>query len=244
MNLLNFFPDQWFHASGDEVVMDCWANDTSIADYLKEHNLTLLELFHRFVTGMQDRIRSHKKTVMVWEEMVLEYNFTLPLDTVVQVWVGASGVKSVTQKGYRTIVSSSDYWYLDTGYGRPRSNPYPDVAGAGYNHWNRVYSYDMRANLTQEEASLIVGAECAMWGELADRNVVQGKIWPRAAAFAERLWSGYEDPYGANITSADAILRLFPWRERLVQRGIMAAPLNQGFCTRNPLDCFQPPETS
>jgi hexosaminidase len=126
--------------------------------------------------------------------------------------------------------------------GKPRSNPYPDVAGAGYNHWNRVYSYDMRANLTQTEAGLILGGECAMWGELADHSNFEGKIWPRASAVAERLWSGYETPSGENITSADAILRLLPWRDRMVLRGIMASPLNQGFCTRNPLDCFQPPE--
>lgn len=62
----------------------------------------------------------------------------------------------------------------------------------------------------------------------------------QASAFAERLWSGYETPSGNKIVSADAILRLLPWRERMVLRGTMASPLNQGFCTRNPLDCFQP----
>ncbi|CAM0141410.1 Glucosamine-6-phosphate isomerase (Glucosamine-6-phosphate deaminase) (GNPDA) (GlcN6P deaminase) [Umbelopsis sp. WA50703] len=242
--LSELFPDSWFHASGDEVVMDCWSNDTEIAAYLKQHNLTTLELFEQFVNGMQDHIRTHNKTVMVWQEMILEYNFTLPKDTVVQVWVGSSGVKATTEKGYRTIVSSSDYWYLDVGYGKPRSNPYPDVPGAGYNHWNRVYSYDMRANLTSDEAELLLGGECTMWGELADHTNFEGKIWPRASAVAERLWSGYETPSGENITSADAILRLLPWRDTMLLRGTMASPLNQGFCTRNPLDCFQPPETS
>jgi hexosaminidase len=38
--LSELFPDSWFHASGDEVVMDCWSNDTEIAAYLKQHNLT------------------------------------------------------------------------------------------------------------------------------------------------------------------------------------------------------------
>jgi hexosaminidase len=103
--LSELFPDSWFHASGDEVVMDCWSNDTEIAAYLKQHNLTTLELFEQFVNGMQDHIRTHNKTVMVWQEMILEYNFTLPKDTVVHVWVGSSGVKATTEKGYRTIVS-------------------------------------------------------------------------------------------------------------------------------------------
>jgi hexosaminidase len=168
--------------------MDCWTNDTQIASYLTENNITIMELFRDFVFNMQDHIRSHNKTVMVWQEMLLEYNFTLPMDTVVQIWVGSSGVKAATKRGYKTVVSSSDYWYLDTGYGKPRSNPYPAVAGAGYNHWNRVYSYDIRANLTQDEVALIQGGEVCMWGELADKTNFEGKIWPRASAAAERLW--------------------------------------------------------
>ncbi|CAF1358980.1 unnamed protein product [Adineta ricciae] len=237
--LSELFPDSWFHASGDEVIMNCWTNDTQIVSYLAERNMTIMELFRRFVVDMQNHIRSRHKTVMVWQEMLLEYNFTLPADTIVQIWIGSSGVKAATEKGYKTVVSSSDYWYLDTGYGKPRSNPYSNVPGAGYNHWNRVYSYDIRANLTEEEANLIQGGEVCMWSELADRTNFEGKIWPRAAAAAERLWSGYETPTGDTIASDDAILRLLPWRELMVLRGTMASPLNQGFCTRNPLDCFQ-----
>lgn len=39
----------------------------------------------------------------------------------------------------------------------------------------------MRANLTEEEANLIIGGECAMWGELADETNFEGKIWPRVS---------------------------------------------------------------
>lgn len=55
----------------------------------------------------------------------------------------------------------------------------------------------------------------------------------------DRLRSGYETSTGEKITSEEAILRLLPWRELMVLRGTLASPLNQGFCTRNPLDCFQ-----
>lgn len=173
---------------GDEVILNCWLNDTQVQSYLTEKNLTIIELFEDFVVDMHSHIRSRKKTVMVWQEMLLEYNFTLPAETIIQVWIGSAGVKATTSKGYKTVVSSSDYWYLDTGFGRPRSNPYPSVPGAGYNHWNRVYSYDLRTNLTDEEAALIQGGEVCMWSELADRTNYQGKIWPRASAAAERLW--------------------------------------------------------
>src|SRR5690349_19381546 len=196
--------------------MKCWENDTYITNHLKNTNQTLMQLFENFVLDMEDHVRQKNKTVMVWQEMLLEYHFNLPKDTVIQVWIGSEGVKEVTSKGYKTIVSAQNFWYLDLGFGRPRSNPYPEVQGAGFNHWNRVYSYDMRANLTKAEADLILGAEATMWGELADPNNVEDRLWPRAAAFAERLWSGYETPKGEALISADAILRLLPWREQLV----------------------------
>lgn len=85
--------------------MNCWTNDTNIVSYLQERNMTILQLFEEFVSGMQEHIRSHNKTVMVWQEMLLEYNFTLPIDTVIQVWVGSEGVKATTERGYKTIVS-------------------------------------------------------------------------------------------------------------------------------------------
>ncbi|ORX49910.1 hypothetical protein DM01DRAFT_1394127 [Hesseltinella vesiculosa] len=236
------FPDSFFHASGDEVVMNCWANDSSIQTYLQDHHMTLQELFSDFVLEIQDHIRQKNKTVIVWQESVLEYNLTMPKDTIIQVWIGAEGVKAATEKGYRTIVSSQDFVYLNLGFGKPRSNPYPDVAGAGFNHWNRVYSYDLRANLTQAQQDLIVGGESALWGELMDPMTFESLAWPRASAYAHNLWSGYEDSDGQPLSSADAILRLIPWRERMVQRGVMASPLNQIWCTRNPLDCFQPAE--
>lgn len=85
--------------------MECWTNDTQIVEHLRDRNITILELFEGFVSDMQAHIRSHNKTVMVWQEMLLEYNFTLPLDTVIQVWVGSEGVKASTERGYKTVVS-------------------------------------------------------------------------------------------------------------------------------------------
>lgn len=85
--------------------MECWTNDTQIASHLRERNITILQLFEEFVSDMQAHIHSHNKTVMVWQEMLLEYNFTLPMNTVIQVWVGSEGVKATTARGYPTVVS-------------------------------------------------------------------------------------------------------------------------------------------
>lgn len=87
------------------MIMNCWTNDSRIVSHLRDRNMTIMELFEEFVSGMQSHIHSYNKTVMVWQEMLLEYNFSLPIDTVIQVWVGSEGVKATTERGYKTVVS-------------------------------------------------------------------------------------------------------------------------------------------
>ena len=118
----------------DEVIINAWTNDTEITSYLTETNMTIMELFGNSVFDMQSHIQSHNRTVMVWQKMLLPQNFILSIETIVQIWIGSSGVKVVTEKGYKTVVSSSDFWYLDTGYGKPRSNPCSNIPGTCYNH--------------------------------------------------------------------------------------------------------------
>ncbi len=36
---------------------------------------------------------------------------------------------------------------------------------------------------------LVLGGETNMWSEQVDSQTVEGKIFPRTAAYAERLWS-------------------------------------------------------
>ncbi|OZJ05756.1 hypothetical protein BZG36_01264 [Bifiguratus adelaidae] len=107
---------------------------------------------------------------------------------------------------------------------------------APYKSWQRIYDYDVTYNLTSAEAAHVLGGEVAMWSEQADATVVDGKVWPRTAAFAESMWSGNLDSAG-NKRYRDMTQRILEFRERLVGRGVSAAPLVPQYCLSRPHQC-------
>lgn len=73
--------------------------------------------------------------------------------------------------------------------------------------------------------------QACMWGELVDDCVIDGRVWPRAAAVGERLWSDPEEG------TAAAEARMYRHRERLVSRGIKAEGLAPQFCYQDERHC-------
>lgn len=78
----------------------------------------------------------------------------------------------------------------------------------------------------------VIGGETALWTEQVDSVLVDVKIWPRAAALAERLWA---EP---DSTWFHAEQRMLKHRERLVKRGIAAESLQPEWCMQNQGHCY------
>ncbi|KAH0464664.1 hypothetical protein IEQ34_007450 [Dendrobium chrysotoxum] len=249
----NLFPEPFFHAGADEVNSACWESDTSIAAFISAGG-TLDQLLQTFITKTHPFLTSHlHRTAVYWEDVILGPAVkispsAIPKETtILQTWNnGPNNTKILTSMGYRVIVSSWDFYYLDCGHGGWVGNDseYDSLTPGGnggswcapFKTWQRVYDYDITEGLTEEERRMVIGGEVAMWSEQVDGVVADGRIWPRTAAMAEALWSGNRGEDGQK-RYGDATDRLNEWRHRMVGRGIAAEPIQPLWCARNPGMC-------
>jgi hexosaminidase len=216
-DLKDLFPDNYVHVGGDEVPFNCWNKSTPILNWMKEHNMTEpVELYEYFETRLLDIVSGElEKTPIVWQE-VFNLNLTISNDTIVDVWKGFDDktAAQATNQSYRVILSGC--WYLD------------HLA----DNWKKFYDCNPRdfngtaVNVTAN-VDLMIGGHASMWGEHVDASNFMSRVWPRASAVAERLWTGNVEDVGANNTIFE---RIHKFRCRMVQQGVAAGPTGPGFC--------------
>jgi len=128
-------------------------------------------------------LKKHGKKMIGWDEIL---HPDLPKDIAVQSWRGQASLAEGARQGYKGILSYG--YYLD--HMRPASFHYQmDPLGKE------------AADLTEQQQAYILGGEACMWAEFVNPDNIESRIWPRAAAIAERLWSpasaqNIQDMYG------------------------------------------------
>ncbi|ANB11885.1 hypothetical protein AWJ20_111 [Sugiyamaella lignohabitans] len=259
--LSDMFSDNWFHVGADELQTGCYNFSALTQEYLADGH-TYNELLEYWVNRTYPIFSAPKdRRVVMWEDVVLStpQASNVPTNVVMQSWNNGTGnVKLLAQMGYDVIVSSSDFLYLDCGYGgwvtnddryNIQANPDPSGATDSFNYggnggswcapyktWQRIYEFDITYGLTDEEATHVIGAEAPLWSEQVDDNVVTIKFWPRAAALAELVWSGNKDANGQN-RATEMTQRILNFREWLVALGYSVTPLVPRYCSLHPHAC-------
>ncbi|KAM0793381.1 hypothetical protein ACM66B_000835 [Microbotryomycetes sp. NB124-2] len=229
----------YFSTGGDEVNDNCYLEDEPTRTEMQRRgDVSLDALLSDFVGSVHAGLKAAQKTPVVWEEMVLNHNLSLSQDTIVTVWISSANVRAVAEAGFRVIHAASDYFYLDCGAGGWIGN----VPGGGnswcdpFKSWQKIYSFDPYANVTESQRKQILGGEALLWAEQADPTNLDPMTWPRAAAAAEVFWTG--DRINGNPRDGrEALPRLHDWRYRMRNRGIRAAPLQPHACALRPNLC-------
>jgi hexosaminidase len=178
------FPDPFFHVGGDEVTGKQWKSSYRIRLFMRNNGLKSAEdLQAYFNRRLQKVLAKYGKRMDGWDEIL---DPDLPKDIVIQSWRGRKSLAEAARHGFSSVLSAG--YYLD--HMEPASKLYavdPLEADA--------------AQLGADEKARILGGEVAMWGEFVTPENVDSRIWPRAAAVAERLWSP------AEITGAASMYR-------------------------------------
>jgi len=217
------FPDQFIHMGGDEVSFDCWQADPKIQPWMTSHNMKgYVDLLNYYETKVQGIVHALKRTTVLWEES-FDSGLTLSNDTVVNVWLSSQRLSQIIKSGHRATYSYG--WYLD------RQVPDPQTWYLWEDTWKDFYANDPVGNTTYtiDELSRLLGGEASMWGEQVDETCFDVRVWPRAAAVAERLWS---PKLVTNVN--DAASRLSAHRCNMVRRGINAGPIMPDYCVTGP----------
>jgi hexosaminidase len=174
--MTQLFPDPYFHIGGDEVNPRAWNQSESIQAFGKEHGLAdapAIQMY--FNQRLLKIVQKYGKTMVGWDEILVP---GLPTDAVIQSWRGQKSLSEAAAKGYRGILSWG--YYLDY------------LRAASYHYGVDPLDGPDAARLTPEQTVRIMGGEACMWTEMAGRETVESRIWPRTAVIAERLWSPKE----------------------------------------------------
>ena len=170
--IVGLFPDSYIHIGGDEVDSAQWKRSPSIQAFMQAQGIAntqgLQEYFNRRVAQILSR---HGKTMIGWDEIL---GANLPPDSVVQSWRGFSALAQT--------VRSSHSGLLSFGY-------YLDQLQSAAEHYLVDPLDGEVAVVSPAERARILGGEACLWTEYVSPDNLDLRLWPRAAAIAERLWS-------------------------------------------------------
>lgn len=230
-----------FHMGGDEVFINCWNSSAAIIELLQkqghgrelsdflqlwaEFQATVLRIWDEETGVSTECSRSCENRVpspiILWSSHLTDpttiESYLQKERYIIQTWVESySNIPTdLLNKGYKIIISTKNSWYLDHGF----------WGNTKYYNWRTVY------NNRITRAKGVLGGETCMWTEYVDENSLDSRVWPRAAAAAERLWTDID------VDTRKVEFRFYRHRERLLTRGIDAEAVTPKWCDLNDGAC-------
>ncbi len=165
------FPDAYLHIGGDENNGKQWNANKDIQAFIAQHELKDNGGLHTyFNTRLRQILEKHGKKLVGWDEIL---HPDLPKDSIVQSWRGPQGLAAAAKGGFPVLLSNG--YYLD------------HASSAAVHYANDPVPAN--SPLSPDQQARVLGGEACMWGEWVTPETIDSRIWPRAGAIAERLWS-------------------------------------------------------
>jgi hexosaminidase len=180
------FPDSMIHLGGDEVFTSCFDENPNIKTFMAEMKIaTYSDLITHHLMKTRDILTSinDQKQALYWsneDTFYMKYS-----DNDILMYWGHSENIATLKKTYpfnEFVFSPSDYYYLDCGYGNKYGgNSWCDP----FKTWWTIYQFEPSTYL---DDGTVIGGEVPAWSELFGDANIHSRIWPRAAAMADKLW--------------------------------------------------------
>lgn len=184
--VLVLFDAPFIHIGGDECPRDIWKNCPKCQARKAKHGLKdEHELQSWMVRHFDQYLAKRGRRLIGWDE-ILEGGLA-PGATVMS-WRGVKGGQAAAAMGHDVVMSPTTYLYLD----------YPQTAapdGFAYfrvrvNSCERILAFDPVEGIPAEKQKHVLGMQGNLWGESCYNGAdAEWKLFPRAAAIAERAWS-------------------------------------------------------
>ena len=192
------FPGEFVHVGGDECPPDRWESCSKCRAFREANGLSGAAAQQAWVTRhFAEFLAERGKRAVGWDECLAG---DVPRSVVGMCWrdpgcVGAGQAilppEEALRRGHELVMTPNSYCYLDYGQGLEDD---PLQYARRTLTLERAYGFDPCAGIPAELRGRVLGGQGNSWTEYTwDIRELDRKIWPRAAALAEVLWT-HPDP--------------------------------------------------
>ena len=192
-HLAEVFPYELMHLGGDECPTTAWQSNADCKRLIQEEGLSGVNdiqpwLVEKLGSFLRD---NYGKTVLVWDELLANWNNAYTVKPVVMSWRGTDYARQAADRGlYSIMVPTSPLYfdYLQVNRDQleidcPYNAPYGTI-----NTVEKVYNFDPRSTVSGRE-QYVLGTQANLWTESCTSNrEAEYQYYPRLLAVSEIAW--------------------------------------------------------
>ena len=232
------FPSDVIHFGGDECTRQFWKACPVCQAHIKREGLKGVEELQPWLTRhMVNHLEKKGRRAIGWDEIFLvaswetrdeftkvscdSFDPLLPKTTMGMCWRMWGAGALAANRGYEIVRCPTSYCYFDYPQGLSE-DPFQYFVRQDVS-LETVYRFDVLEGVEPQARKNVVGGQCCNWSEWTLGRVdLEWKLWPRAFALSEALWT-YPDP--AKRDFAEFSKRAAVHRQRLIRAHVNCAPI-------------------